>query len=77
MSGTPVSLTVKELEETFGVLFVGYVLAMVAYGFTFFQTYVYYSRYPLDRWAIKTTVGCLWYVPMSKASLPLRLIQAI
>jgi hypothetical protein len=38
--GTPAtvgSLSLEELERTFGVLFVGYILAMVGYGFTFFR----------------------------------------
>ncbi|KAF9013491.1 hypothetical protein BDQ17DRAFT_1343524 [Cyathus striatus] len=53
-----VQLSLSELENTFGVLFIGYILAIIAYGFTFFQTYIYYSRYPNDHRVIKTTV-CL------------------
>ncbi|TFK40573.1 hypothetical protein BDQ12DRAFT_679695 [Crucibulum laeve] len=54
-----VQLTVHELESTFGVLFVGYVVAMTAYGFTFFQTYIYYNTYTTDHWGIKATVAAV------------------
>ncbi|KAF9483502.1 hypothetical protein BDN70DRAFT_929196 [Pholiota conissans] len=59
MPEQPVELTVPQLESTFGVLFIGYIISMVAYGFTFFQTYIYFSRYPMDRRGIKATVASL------------------
>jgi hypothetical protein len=57
MPGTVAVVSLEELERTFGVLFVGYILAMVGYGFTFFQTYVYYSRFPNDHWGVKSMVA--------------------
>ncbi|PPQ68337.1 hypothetical protein CVT24_004818 [Panaeolus cyanescens] len=56
--------TVSELEQTFGVILIGYVVAMVAFGFTLFQTYVYFSKYSLDSVWSKTVIGflCLAYV---------------
>jgi hypothetical protein len=58
-----------ELEETFGVLFIGYIVAMVLYGFTFFQSYVYFSRYPKDAWSIKASVGVLWAIDSTTSAL--------
>ncbi|KAF4590089.1 hypothetical protein EYR40_009510 [Pleurotus pulmonarius] len=63
------SLSSSELERTFGVFFIGYVAAMVGYGFTFFQTYVYYSRYPKDHWAIKLTVTALSLLDTAASAL--------
>ncbi|KAG6379334.1 hypothetical protein JVT61DRAFT_11794 [Boletus reticuloceps] len=34
--------------ENLGLLFIGFVASTVLYGLTFFQTYIYYSRYPRD-----------------------------
>ncbi|KAG8214883.1 hypothetical protein J3R82DRAFT_10053 [Butyriboletus roseoflavus] len=49
--------------ENLGVLFIGFVIATVFYGLTFFQTYIYYSRYPKDyRW-IRYLV-CILYAPL-------------
>ncbi|KAJ3503576.1 hypothetical protein NLJ89_g8369 [Agrocybe chaxingu] len=71
MAGTevPVMLSVGELQESYGVLFVGYVIAMVAYGFTFFQTYVYFSRYPTDHWLIKATVAFVCLLDTANSAL--------
>lgn len=35
---TPGSLRLDELNATFGVFFIGYIIAMTLYGFTFFRT---------------------------------------
>ncbi|KAJ7042870.1 hypothetical protein C8F04DRAFT_55724 [Mycena alexandri] len=43
-------------QQTFGVLFIGFALSMTGYGFTFFQTYVYFSGYPADHWVLKLFV---------------------
>ncbi|KAL0960682.1 hypothetical protein HGRIS_005710 [Hohenbuehelia grisea] len=59
----------QELERTFGVYFIGYVAAMVGYGFTFFQTYVYYSRYPKDHWGVKATVATICLVDTAASAL--------
>ncbi|KAG9315501.1 hypothetical protein JVU11DRAFT_3115 [Chiua virens] len=47
--------------ENLGVLFIGCVAATILYGLTFFQTYIYYTRYPKDHQWIKylVTVLCL------------------
>ncbi|KAJ6604979.1 hypothetical protein B0H10DRAFT_2077519 [Mycena sp. CBHHK59/15] len=52
-------LTLSVLEDSLGVLYIGYILAAVGYGFTFFQSYYYYSHYPRDYWVIKATVAAL------------------
>ncbi|KAH0832332.1 hypothetical protein J3R83DRAFT_13345 [Lanmaoa asiatica] len=49
MSSAPLSTPPSPAElENLSVLFVGFVAATVLYGLTFFQTYIYYSRYPRD-----------------------------
>ncbi|KIJ61119.1 hypothetical protein HYDPIDRAFT_138279 [Hydnomerulius pinastri MD-312] len=58
MSSTPPPSTLPSSAEleNLGVLFVGFVSATVLYGLTFFQTYIYYSRYPKDIQWIKYLV---------------------
>ncbi|PBK74853.1 hypothetical protein ARMSODRAFT_494466 [Armillaria solidipes] len=48
------------VEKTFGVLFIGFVIAMIGYGFTFFQTYLYFNRYDKDSFGLKAAVAILW-----------------
>ncbi|KAJ7173630.1 hypothetical protein C8R46DRAFT_1083426 [Mycena filopes] len=47
-------------KQTFGVLFIGFTLSMAGYGFTFFQTYVYFSGYPADHWGLKLFVSMIF-----------------
>ncbi|CAK5281092.1 unnamed protein product [Mycena citricolor] len=42
------TITPVEAEETFGVLFVSYGLSGIAYGFTIYLSYRYYTTYPAD-----------------------------
>ncbi|CDO71683.1 hypothetical protein BN946_scf184915.g27 [Trametes cinnabarina] len=37
-----------ELTRTFGVLLIGFIFTATLYGLTFFQTYIYYTRFPAD-----------------------------
>ncbi|KAF8133210.1 hypothetical protein EV363DRAFT_1469783 [Boletus edulis] len=46
--------------ENLGLLFVGFVASTVLYGLTFFQTYIYYSRYPRDYSWTRYLVATLW-----------------
>ncbi|KAF8557533.1 hypothetical protein OG21DRAFT_274729 [Imleria badia] len=49
MSSASSTLPASPTErENLTVLFIGFVAATVLYGLTFFQTYIYYSRYPRD-----------------------------
>ncbi|KAJ7173636.1 hypothetical protein C8R46DRAFT_118735 [Mycena filopes] len=48
------------VQQTFGVLFIGFTLSMAGYGFTFFQTYVYFSGYPADHWGLKLFVSIIF-----------------
>ncbi|KAF8809559.1 hypothetical protein BYT27DRAFT_7187875 [Phlegmacium glaucopus] len=57
MSGQTVSLTVKELESTYGILFTGVFIPVQIVLCHGLETYDYYSRYPLDHWVIKATVS--------------------
>ncbi|KAJ7311542.1 hypothetical protein DFH08DRAFT_897928 [Mycena albidolilacea] len=52
-------LTLSFLEDSLGVYYIGYVFASVGFGFTFFQSYLYYTRYPNDIWLIQATVVIL------------------
>lgn len=36
---SPTTLSLGELESTFGALFVGFVVSIILYGFTFFRAY--------------------------------------
>ncbi|KAI0632001.1 hypothetical protein C8Q77DRAFT_1158683 [Trametes polyzona] len=49
-----------ELTQTFGVLLIGFIFTVSLYGLTFFQTYIYYTRFPHDAKGTKYTVGLLW-----------------
>ncbi|KAK0221804.1 hypothetical protein IW262DRAFT_931713 [Armillaria fumosa] len=49
----------SNVDDTFGVLYIGFIVSMIGYGFTFFQTYVYFSRYPKDLFIMKATVAFL------------------
>ncbi|KAJ7661620.1 hypothetical protein DFH06DRAFT_1325899 [Mycena polygramma] len=49
----------SQIQQTLGVLFDGFVLSMIGYGLTFFQTYVYFSQYPSDQWGQKSFVAAI------------------
>ncbi|KAJ7468401.1 hypothetical protein B0H11DRAFT_2045384 [Mycena galericulata] len=56
-------------QETFGLLFDGFVLSMIGYGFTFFQTYAYFLQYPSDHWGQKTYVALIFAIETVSATL--------
>ncbi|KAK0221845.1 hypothetical protein IW262DRAFT_934419 [Armillaria fumosa] len=60
MSSASDASSLAVVEKTFGVLFIGFVIAMIGYGFTFFQTYLYFNRYEKDRLGLKAAVAILW-----------------
>ncbi|KAJ6518731.1 hypothetical protein C8R45DRAFT_949090 [Mycena sanguinolenta] len=62
-------LTQSYLEETLGVFYIGYVFAAVGFGFTFFQSYLYYIQYPNDSWLIQSTVVCLCALDTAMSAL--------
>ncbi|KAI0352617.1 hypothetical protein OH77DRAFT_1428330 [Trametes cingulata] len=64
----PVAST-HELTETFGVLLIGFIFTVTLYGLTFFQTYIYYTRFPADEKITKYTVGLLWAVDTAVTTL--------
>ncbi|KAF5382417.1 hypothetical protein D9615_002976 [Tricholomella constricta] len=65
----PTRLSLDELEDTLGVLFVGYVVSMIAYGFTLFQAYVYHLLYTKDDWRIKATVTVVCVLDTATSAL--------
>ncbi|KZT19517.1 hypothetical protein NEOLEDRAFT_1172997 [Neolentinus lepideus HHB14362 ss-1] len=65
----PPPLTTEDLDQTFGVLFIGFVVSTVLYGLTFFQTYIYFSRYPKDNIWTKCTVGLLSLLDTATSAL--------
>ncbi|OSD07379.1 hypothetical protein PYCCODRAFT_1430635 [Trametes coccinea BRFM310] len=58
-----------ELAQTFGVLLIGFIFAVTLYGLTFFQTYIYYTRFPGDDRKTKYTVGLLWALDTTVTTL--------
>ncbi|KAJ7861367.1 hypothetical protein B0H14DRAFT_2575961 [Mycena olivaceomarginata] len=59
-----------QLQETFGVLFTGYGLSVIAYGFTFFQTYLHFSNAANTSVGVKTLVFTLLTYFYFVTSLP-------
>ncbi|KAI0763620.1 hypothetical protein BD413DRAFT_206954 [Trametes elegans] len=59
----------SELTKTFGVLLIGFIFTVTLYGLTFFQTYIYYTRFPTDPKVIKYMVGVLWALDTAVTSL--------
>ncbi|KAJ7103761.1 hypothetical protein C8R44DRAFT_887279 [Mycena epipterygia] len=62
-------LTLDYLEGSLGVFYIGYVLAAVGYGFTFFQSYFYYTRYPNDSWLVQAAVISLCALDTAMSAL--------
>jgi len=62
-------LTMSYLEDTLGVFYIGYVFATVGFGFTFFQSYLYYTLFPNDRWPVQATVVCLCALDTAMSAL--------
>ncbi|KIM89270.1 hypothetical protein PILCRDRAFT_218837 [Piloderma croceum F 1598] len=61
--------SLQELESTLGVLFIGFLVCIILYGFTFFQTYLYFSRFPKDNLWIKLTTGILCALDTTTSAL--------
>ncbi|KLO04985.1 hypothetical protein SCHPADRAFT_947285 [Schizopora paradoxa] len=51
---------VPVLDNTFGALFLGVVLAMGLWGASTVQMYYYYDQYPRDAWSMKALVITVW-----------------
>ncbi|OCH85749.1 hypothetical protein OBBRIDRAFT_285660 [Obba rivulosa] len=64
-----VGMTPHELNQTFGVLLIGFVFAVTIYGLTFFQAYMYYSRFPADSFFTRATISVLWAVDTATTTL--------
>ncbi|KAI0770518.1 hypothetical protein C8Q74DRAFT_1369673 [Fomes fomentarius] len=58
-----------ELTRTFGVLLIGFIFSVVLNGLTFFQTYIYYTRFPSDSFGTKALVGIVWAVDTCATTL--------
>ncbi|KAK0201732.1 hypothetical protein DFS33DRAFT_1349576 [Desarmillaria ectypa] len=57
------------VDDTFGVLYIGFIVSMIGYGFTFFQSYVYFSRYPKDLFIMKVMVAFLCLLDTASSAL--------
>ncbi|EJF63153.1 hypothetical protein DICSQDRAFT_102187 [Dichomitus squalens LYAD-421 SS1] len=66
---TPDLASSDELTSTFGVLLIGFIFSVVLYGLTFFQTYIYYTRFPADHMGTKSIVGALWAMDTGATTL--------
>ncbi|TFK83814.1 hypothetical protein K466DRAFT_647466 [Polyporus arcularius HHB13444] len=69
MSDPVAAASPDDLSKTFGVLLLGFIFCVVLYGLTFFQTYIYYTRFPSDHFGTKWTVGVLWAVDTAATTL--------
>lgn len=49
-----------DIEETFGVMFIGTMLSMIIYGITTIQAYSYYASYPKGDHEAKALVAGIW-----------------
>ncbi|TRM63931.1 hypothetical protein BD626DRAFT_493218 [Schizophyllum amplum] len=51
----------EQSERDLGTMFIAYIFVMMAYGFTVFQTYFYYSKCSksTDGWVLRAVVGTL------------------
>jgi hypothetical protein len=63
------SSSLEDILQTLGGFFIGFVLTIILYGFTFFQTYVYFTRYPKDSVWIKLMVGTLCALDTATSAL--------
>lgn len=70
-----VALSLGELESTFGALFVGFVVSIILYGFTFFRAYkpVLQTRHELKSLA----ESYIYFSRYSKDSLWIKLTVSI
>ncbi|KAK0464582.1 uncharacterized protein EV420DRAFT_1517030 [Desarmillaria tabescens] len=59
----------SNVDDTFGVFYIGFIVSMIGYGFTFFQTYVYFSRYPKDIFIMKAAVAFLCLLNTASSAL--------
>ncbi|KAF7345620.1 hypothetical protein MVEN_01581200 [Mycena venus] len=62
MSELPVGLNLHDLDTTIGILFEGYVLTMILYGFIVFDVHSYFERYGRDSLGWKSTIAILFCV---------------
>ncbi|PBK61095.1 hypothetical protein ARMSODRAFT_1025994 [Armillaria solidipes] len=60
MSSSPVSVAIPSLASTLGAVYLGSSIALVLYGITNLQTFLYYKRYPGDWWFYRYSVAVLW-----------------
>ncbi|KAJ7066213.1 hypothetical protein C8F01DRAFT_1122629 [Mycena amicta] len=49
-----------DANSTIGALLLGTMLGAILFGVTSMQAYVYYTRFPDDRWMVKATVCFIW-----------------
>ncbi|KIM59515.1 hypothetical protein SCLCIDRAFT_993008 [Scleroderma citrinum Foug A] len=62
-------MAVPNLHNTFGAAFIGNSIAMLLYGVTTLQTYLYYMYYPNDRRDTKILVAVIWILDTLHISL--------
>ncbi|KAF7328401.1 hypothetical protein MVEN_02555800 [Mycena venus] len=64
-----VTPSAAQLQETFGVLFAGYSLAVIGYGFTCFQTYLHFFNSPNNSGGAKALVFTLFALDTASSVL--------
>ncbi|KAK0468936.1 hypothetical protein IW261DRAFT_1011090 [Armillaria novae-zelandiae] len=75
------AVVLPSLASTLGAAYLGSSVALVLYGITNLQTFIYYKRYPGDWWFYKYSVAVLWvfdtlHVVLSMHALYFYLIES-
>ncbi|EJD04445.1 uncharacterized protein FOMMEDRAFT_107176 [Fomitiporia mediterranea MF3/22] len=58
-----------DIGGTFGIAYVGAMIAMALYGITTLQSYLYYMYYPKDRATLKLLVATIWALETLQVAL--------
>ncbi|PCH33725.1 hypothetical protein WOLCODRAFT_147810 [Wolfiporia cocos MD-104 SS10] len=63
-----------DLNESFGCVFIGILVAIALYGVSNAQTMYYFRWYPKDLWALKGLVVLLWAIDTSRTAMAILLM---
>lgn len=53
MSG---ATTIPDMNDTLGALEIGVLISVFLFGFVTLQSYLYFSKFPNDKWGLKVLV---------------------
>ncbi|KLO17951.1 hypothetical protein SCHPADRAFT_900136 [Schizopora paradoxa] len=58
-----------KLDNTFGAMYLGVIIAMALWGASTIQAYYYYDTYPKDAWQLKLLVAVVWALDSAHQAL--------